>query len=132
MSNREVKYLSAEELFIQPWEREGLIAFLENCRLKTYREEDEFNMNHGCFLKSELYHNVNLCGTVYCIGGFVALHHGMNQKEANRYVMLSCSPALKVLYFPYFNSKWTDITRDHAVQAVENFLKSGDPKWYDL
>lgn len=133
MSDRKLNYMTAEWLHITDWERDGLIAFLEESRLGTYRSEDKFNMNHGCLPRSAIENGFEGCGTVYCIGGFVALRHGKDWQEANSYVLRSHSGGLKRLYFPYVvGTDWHSITREQAIHAVENYLQTGEPEWAEV
>jgi len=98
------------------------------------------------------------CGTTCCIGGWMKLHmdgplvkdeYGRvlveNQYAVKKYVQAERSPALHPLFYPMQASlhTWIEgysshdvdyepITAAHAVQAIDNFLKSGDPDWTSI
>lgn len=85
------------------------------------------------------------CGTVGCIGGHMAVILGetdgpahvphTRDEKAHRYVMVKNSNGtpLHNLFFPPFqHDKWYRITPKIAVQAIDNWLKYGDPKWRKL
>lgn len=66
------------------------------------------------------------CGTAACIGGWMAKEM---RKSAFDCVM-NAEGSLKKLFFPQINyDRWDDITPKQAVTAINNFLKTGNPKW---
>lgn len=114
-------YLPAKALGIEDWEREELIAL----RSKLEAEAAALDMTQA----------VSDCGSVCCIGGHIALLHGISIRGARRYVQSQAqtSGALGALFFP-------DLTVNHqhpgwraseaeAARAILNFLTTGDPDW---
>lgn len=94
--------------------------------------EHLFNMN--CAMKFEQ------CGTIGCIGGHMALILGWRspyESDAHRgasyhaymYVDHGRSKALYDLFYPHPLHEWEQITPEMAVEAIDNFLEYGDPKW---
>lgn len=79
------------------------------------------------------------CGTVMCIGGHVKLFMlGCRRVQdygtviAN-YVHEHRSQALYDLYFPYnINITWDYITHAMAVEAIDNFMRTGSPLWRSI
>lgn len=76
-----------------------------------------FNMGQTCSEQS--------CGTVACIGGWVAKTMGMNYVEADDYVNCGFSDTLHPLYYPA-HLGWDGISADVAARAITMFLDSGD------
>lgn len=83
-----------------------------------------FCMNRACRVKG--------CGTVSCIGGTMALIMGMDQDEATAYVNKVADgilrEALRCLFFPR-GYNYEAVTPDQAVQAIDNYLRTGRPQW---
>lgn len=95
------------------------------------------------------------CGTTCCIGGWMHLHMngGLRYDEngraivedayaVRRYVNNGKSSALHPLFYPMqsasgmwepgyagYSVDYVPITAAHAVEAIENFLKTGDANW---
>lgn len=67
------------------------------------------------------------CGTIGCIGGYMALIMGHSIADADEYVRWGCSSPLKHLFYPTIDS-YSDITPEIAVEAIDSFL---DGKAYD-
>lgn len=66
------------------------------------------------------------CGTARCIGGTMEwlLGEGSNLSE------LPTEAPINKLFFPHdIEGKWEDLTTDHAIAAIDNFLYYGKPKW---
>lgn len=86
----------------------------------TSLEGERFAMTESCVEGS--------CGTVACIGGWVAKIMGYGAVGARRYVhecFMDTSP-LRPLYYPYHVDEWDFITPDVAARAITTFLDSGD------
>jgi len=114
-------YLPAEALGIEDWEREELIALWS----KLEAEAAVLDMNQAA----------SDCGSTCCIGGHIALSHGISVRGARRYVQdqAQAGGLLAALFFP-------DLTVNHrhpgwrasgpeAARAVLNFLTTGAPDW---
>lgn len=69
------------------------------------------------------------CGTVACIGGWMAPELGINvERDIEAYVNNGgLDGKLTDLFFPDID--WENITPHEAVDAIDNFLASGDPDW---
>lgn len=116
-------YRTADDLGIQSWEHAGLAALVG----PLSRGEIRFDMRTaGCEVAS--------CGTVACIGGHVAMLHGLSLAESSKYVhrfkRVDGLPAhrLTELYFPDSPSAWY-CTAAQAGAAAVNFLTLGEPRW---
>ncbi len=91
----------------------------------------KFNMDVTC--------RVEGCGSVGCIGGTMAQVMGMGGDAGNHYVhcgvneategRIGHSPILTPLFFPPRLYAFDKITIPMALQAIKNFLDSGNPKW---
>lgn len=82
-----------------------------------------FNMNWACYKNKE-------CGSVHCIGGTMALVMGMSPSEAESFVG-SATGAMHRLFFPGVGNSgnYKKITTKQAVQAIDNYLRTGEPFW---
>jgi len=108
-------YLSAEALGIEDWERDELIALWPKLMAET--------------LPIDMYQAASDCGTVCCIGGHIALAHGISVLGARRYVQNH--ETLSALFFPdrtinFQHRGWRAKGR-HAGAAILNFLTTGNP-----
>jgi hypothetical protein len=134
-------FLSAEELKIDDWEHAGLVEVMrrlergelrhivpEHERHSTYQTPDGFNM---------AFDGVGVCGTVACIGGWVARTKGM---RAEGYVPnIRPGDPLDPLYYPLElgdlragTCPWYKITTEQAAAAIRNFLTTGAPRWLEV
>ena len=66
------------------------------------------------------------CGTVACIGGWVAREMGKTVKEADEYVMAIESGPLLPLYYPDHVLCWSNITPAIAAAAIYEFLDGNE------
>lgn len=89
---------------------------------KVKKDKPLFNMEKACATGYE-------CGTVACIGGWVALQMKIAPEEAAKYVYDGRSTSLDKLYFPDVVKEWDLITPKKAAKAIDNFLTTGDPQW---
>lgn len=115
-------YLSAEDLNIKEWERDGLIALIEPLR-------------SGALLFDMSYPEVKRpCGTQACIGGWLAINHGI---DVDGYMyggheMQNYSLSLYDLFFPRNGTRAYEASNAQGAQAIINFLEYGDPQWPDV
>jgi hypothetical protein len=80
------------------------------------------------------------CGSVGCIGGYMALVMGVNSRSyvtdhikwGHMAEPEACSPSLTPLFFPPLGRDWPSATPKVAVKAIDNWLKDGNPRWGDL
>lgn len=114
-------YLPAKALGIEDWEREELIALWPKLLDGT--------------VALDMRQAASDCGSVGCIGGHIALAHGISVLGARRYVQEQAQKAgpLATLYFPdltvtHRHPGWT-ASGAQAAQAVVNFLTTGRPAW---
>jgi hypothetical protein len=110
-------YLTAEALGIEAWERDELIALWPRLLAQTVR----LDMKKAA----------SLGGNVCCIGGHVALAHGISVIGARRYVQ--SASRLSALFFPdhtvNFRHPGWYATGPQAAQAILNFLTTGEADW---
>lgn len=71
--------------------------------------------------------DMNGCGTVACIGGWMAAELGMGKGEAQAFV--HNNDTFHDLFFPGQIKTWEQITPEMAVEAIDSFLEHGDPDW---
>jgi len=110
-------YLSAQALDFEDWERDELIALWPQLIAETR--------------SLDMRQSASECGSVCCIGGHIALSHGISVQGARRYVQNSTS--LSALFFPDLTINqqhpgW-HATGPQAAQAILNFLTTGKPDW---
>lgn len=83
------------------------------------------------------WHEQHTCGTVGCIGGWSGFfagerNHGDLWQGAKE---LRYGSGIKELFFPFGGSNgsngpaWSTLKPQHAVRAIDNFLKTGNPNW---
>ncbi len=65
------------------------------------------------------------CGSVGCIGGYMALVSA----GAFDYMGIDTKHPLHSLFYPPDSLNWSTITPAHAVKAIDNWLKTGTPRW---
>jgi hypothetical protein len=110
-------YLSAEALGIEDWERDELIALWPKLMAQN--------------LSIDMRQAASDCGAVCCIGGHMALAHGISVLGARRYVQ--ASEALAPLFFPdrtiNFQHPGWRAKGPQAAKAILNFLALGKPDW---
>lgn len=76
----------------------------------------------------------SICGSVRCIGGWMMLHLNPNatRLEVRDFVDYGGTEQdMQDLFFPQNLTarNWDFITPAHAVDAIDNFLRDGDPRW---
>jgi hypothetical protein len=114
-------YLPARALGIEDWERDELVALWP----KLMAEAAPIDMRQAA----------SDCGAVCCIGGHIALSHGISVLGARRYVQAQAQDggSLCALFFPDLT-----INQQHpgwrakapqAARAILNFLTTGKPDW---
>lgn len=83
------------------------------------------------------------CGTVGCIGGNMAMLMGIKPHNYGTYVderyardnlvdyngNMIRSPSLAPLFYPPLGLNWDKIGPKQAIKAIDNWLKTGKPKW---
>lgn len=85
--------------------------------------EHTFNMNVAC--------NRLDCGTASCIGGTMAMLMGRFNTTMD-YVQCNRSASLEDLFYPPQYLDWDKATNKVAIQAIDNWLKDGKPRWAKL
>lgn len=114
-----------------------------------------FNMGWGAKQLQDASTGEYRCGSTCCIGGWMHVHMAgpmrandqgyifVDVDRANAYVNHDKSPVLHPLFFPLQSDQfgtelpgyedvsvsYTDITPEHAIRAIDNFLETGDPDW---
>lgn len=69
------------------------------------------------------------CGTVYCIGGFMAMLLG---EYPYGFVSGKRDTKIHELFMPSNVINWSEITKEQAIKAIDNFIESGDPRWKEV
>lgn len=127
------------------------ITFAEFGALLGTREMLKLDLitNADCPLPLEQAHVLNMnttvsvydCGSIGCLGGHMALIMGLSAGQADAYVTNGrcrkhggavASPALHDLFYPSDIYDWEGITPAMAIDAIDNFLKDGNPHWDDV
>lgn len=127
-------YLSAEQLKITQPEYDGLLWVLENLRNGTIKERPQQvdAMGEGFFLDMGTEFSEPPCGTVACIGGWVAARTGLDPAEAVRYVDRLLQKPDHPLTGLYWDELGTKVGPQQAAAAIENFLCTSDPRWHEV
>jgi hypothetical protein len=114
-------YLPAAALGVEEWERDELIALAS----RLLDESIELDMMRSA----------SDCGSVACIGGHMALSHGISVRGARRYVQnqAQSNGPLAALFFPdltvnHRHPGWRAEASD-AARVIINFLTTGAPDW---
>lgn len=114
-------YLPAKALGIEDWERDELIALWPKLMEDT--------------VQLDMMRAASDCGSVCCIGGHIALAHGMSVAGARRYVQCQVQTAspIAALFFPdltvnHQHAGWRSSGAEAAL-AILDFLTTGDPNW---
>lgn len=141
--------MTAEQLNITQKEYDGLLWVRDLLKSKklVYIDDDEFPEGRNAFNMS-LGHKRYECGSVACVGGWVWVHMNLDKvvqsggpefgfyevtewqaSNAHDYVYNPTSGRLSDLYFPPSHINYESITAEQAVEAIDNFLRSGEPDW---
>ncbi len=85
------------------------------------------------------------CGSIGCIGGTMGMLMGMGRNQAHNYVMSHHSDdymagrkpgdpksPLTNLFYPPMSRNWNKATPAKAIQAIDNWLKTGKANWLKL
>lgn len=99
---------------------DGLIP-MHSAKEKDDADKHVFNLLTSCAPNGH-------CGTVGCIGGYVAMAMGKNVDDADHYVH-SANGAQRELYFPSTVDRYDRVTPQQAARAICNFLSTGHPNW---
>lgn len=128
---------TARELHITEAELEALVK--TRCLLSGKMPEGTgFNMAITYEADREGYvddDQVTECGTVACIGGWMAAAMGMGPMEADEYVGSKCQATsserypLNDLFYPDTSKQWWEITPSMAVEVIDRFLETGKVDW---
>lgn len=121
MSNR--RLMTAAQLGITEEELKALkmVRHSLNCGILS---EERFDMRVIFSRSSE-------CGTVGCIGGWMAVC--MGRAHPDLFIGRDCSDSLGPLFYPWKKNREGfeihDATPAQAVRAIDNFLATGEPDW---
>lgn len=81
------------------------------------------------------------CGSVGCIGGYMAFVMGMHYGDVMDFVNAHTKDEeghqarlIRDLFFPPDDGQfsWNDLTPEMAVEAIDNFIKTGTPQWTSI
>lgn len=144
---------TAEELGITQPELDALIWVRDGLGNGTFTHADdentrEFNENNrtGNYFNMNLTCHVNNggCGTVGCIGGWMWLHMHRDEvlivddvfkptKKQNVAALdyIGEHERLARLFYPRNREDWHLLTARDTVDAIDNFLNTGNPEWPD-
>ena len=133
---------TARQLRITAKEYEALL------KVRDLLSKREVLFDMGTILNEKRYRrgfgkDVHNCGTVGCIGGWMAviMHGGLDDFNFDRmsddvisYVERGRSSALDKLFYPggVHVDLWSEITPGHAIRAMDNFMNTGDPDWLSI
>ena len=106
-------YLTAKQLGIKRWERDGLVALIPELELGGLAFDAAVAVSPG--------------GNVACIGGWLAIKTG---RSAIDYMAGGYSQALWILFWPDLEECLP--TAHQAARAIHNFLMTGDPQWESI
>ena len=93
--------------------------------------DDKFNMSTW-YGHSDKFHP---CDTPQCICGWAQtmMPMGLNESEVYDNLGMTVMVGLRLSHpMDIHSDRWKDITVDHAVQAIENVIAYGDPKWAEV
>jgi hypothetical protein len=91
-------------------------------------DDDQIDNNERIFNMEVM---ASPCGTVACIGGWMATHMELVRHESILdYVKRGGFEGdLRKLFYPTVGGEMSRITTGQAVQAIDNFLMDGKPRW---
>lgn len=92
------------------------------------KHRKEYSYARGSGFNMSCIQNKNGCGTVACIGGWMAMEMGYTE-WAGAYVDDFRSEPLHYLFYPSRAGNWEAITPQRAVEAIDYFLEKGVPNW---
>lgn len=135
-----MKMKTARQLNLNPEEYEALLLVREGLANGKWKHALKGDKDIACgFNMAQAHYEKEGCGTVACIGGWMAVAMGMDNMAANAYVGKhepwsgrSSDRPIARLFFPPWSSTYENITTEQAVQAIDNFLKEGSPCWADV
>jgi hypothetical protein len=125
--------MTPEDLKIEERDHAALIqvlGMLERGELVHERTRDKghsFNPQVPNGFNMECSGTKTACGTVACIGGWVAYLTGRSNEYVNSLEELDCS--LQELYWGNTNERTTP---DQAASALRNYLTLGEPRWGEV
>jgi hypothetical protein len=130
--------ISREEFDALMWVREELASG----RLRHVYPDGRYGEHGvGAFNMAEWSDADSDCGTVCCVGGWMSKKMQLSNWQE---VKLSSNKVLAPLFFPNYleapqyvemlaaKKVWLDITPTQAVQAIDNFVENGDPRWAEI
>lgn len=123
-------FKTSAELNILPWELNAAITVLGMLeRGEIHHVFDIAKVEGQCFNMGCTVYEIE-CGTIACIGGWMALVGGLKGSEVLRYVNgRGSSRALKSLFYGCIAE---EVKISQAAEALCNFLTTGDPKWDEV
>ena len=85
----------------------------------------------GEMLAMSVTHVDHSCGTVACLGGWIAVEMGIPKHLIHDFVYEAAPYAMHRLFFPP-EDEMTRVTPEMAAQALRNYLSAGDPGWREV
>lgn len=121
--------MTAEQLQIEEWEKEALI-WLRDQILEGEIEYYNFEMDEapaqGNTLNMVISYSKFDCGTVCCVGGWMALYHG--ELQISEYV--ASHQRLNELFYPDEElGDMNEITEREVLETIDHFLYTGEIVW---
>ena len=122
--------MTAQDLGIQQWELDGLLAFCRAADSGTLRHAKDGMWKNDLAFNYGFTALLTDCGTVCCVGAFVFFHrHGQDDSmRAHQYVHEAGK--LVPIYFPSLGNppkvKLNDISPVTAARYVRHFLATGE------
>ena len=131
--------LSADILRITPAEHAALIEVRAHFAAGTFYHDHEAEADKPDGFNMDYADCETDCGTTCCIGGwmFRAMQRDrtIGGHSANEYVTKVRSDALSTLFHPpceeIDDMAYADITPGAALKAIDSFLTTADPNWYE-
>lgn len=124
---------TAQQLGIEQWEYDKLLQVRDLLESESFFKHSDygdlpdgpcFNMGTSCVSEN--------CGTVACIGGWMAVLSGMRD-ETKIADYVDRHSALATLFYPDISVfDYDNITPLQAVLAIDNMLMYGKPFWHTV
>lgn len=112
----------------------GLLATKQLTYVSERRAVDEHNHFNMCHWIKKGWTECAPCGSIMCIGGSMDWLMGKPIVQGSNFYTRQHDKPIHALFFPEELNVglWNKIKPKHAVQAIDNFLTTGKPKWEEV